>query len=285
MSLTQLGAVLLPMASLPGLLPSMASLPGLLLPVALAAAAAATATLPPTASSRLRQVLPVAGRDGRLSEVRPLPRDGEPDEGEGGLVRAAGPACVLGALALLIVVGGFVGAVLAGLLVLVGPRAVRRLTPEPGVLDDRAVETDLPLALDLMAACLAGGSGLQDAAHVVGRAVGGACGRRLGRVAAALSLGIPPDQAWSRLGTGERTAGTAARALARSAQGGTPVAADVALVAATAREAACAEATRRARRAGVLAVVPLGICFLPAFVLLGVVPAIIGLAAPLLAGL
>ena len=69
------------------------------------------------------------------------------------------------------------------------------------------------------------------------------------------------------------------------ARGGTPVAADVALVAATAREAACAEATRRARRAGVLAVVPLGICFLPAFVLLGVVPAIIGLAAPLLAGL
>ena len=99
MSLTQLGAALLPMTSLPGLLPAMASLPGLLLPVALVAAATAAATLPPTASSRLRQVLPVAVRDGRLPEVRPLPRDGEPDEGEGRLVRATGPACLLGALA------------------------------------------------------------------------------------------------------------------------------------------------------------------------------------------
>jgi hypothetical protein len=33
---------------------------------------------------------------------------------------------------------------------------------------------------------------------------------------------------------------------------------------------------------GVLAVLPLGACFLPAFVLLGVVPAVLGLAAPLL---
>lgn len=59
----------------------------------------------------------------------------------------------------------------------------------------------------------------------------------------------------------------------------------MALVAATAQEAACAEATRGARRAGVLAVTPLVICFPPAFLLFGVVPAIVGLAAPLLAGL
>ena len=113
MSPTQLGAALVPMASLPGLLLPVALLPGLLLTMALAAAAAATATLPPTASSRLRQVLPVAGRDGRLPEGRPPSRDDEPDEGEGRLGRAAGPACLLGALSLLIVVGGLVGAVLA----------------------------------------------------------------------------------------------------------------------------------------------------------------------------
>ena len=44
-------------------------------------------------------------------------------------------------------------------------------------------------------------------------------------------------------------------------------------------------AEQAARRVGVLAVAPLGLCFLPAFVLLGVVPVVIGLAGPLLATL
>jgi hypothetical protein len=39
-----------------------------------------------------------------------------------------------------------------------------------------------------------------------------------------------------------------------------------------------------ARRVGVLVVAPLGLCFLPAFVLLGVVPVVLGLTGPLLAG-
>jgi pilus assembly protein TadC len=60
------------------------------------------------------------------------------------------------------------------------------------------------------------------------------------------------------------------------------VAAAVQGVAADARRRQQAEAHRRAARAGVLAVLPLGACFLPAFVLLGVVPAVVGLAGPLL---
>jgi hypothetical protein len=43
-------------------------------------------------------------------------------------------------------------------------------------------------------------------------------------------------------------------------------------------------ASRRRGGSGVLAVAPLGLCFLPAFVLLGVVPVVAGLAGPLLAG-
>ncbi len=54
-------------------------------------------------------------------------------------------------------------------------------------------------------------------------------------------------------------------------------------VAEDARRVSTARAERAARRAGVLAVGPLGICFLPAFMLLGVVPAVVGLATPLLA--
>ena len=67
--------------------------------------------------------------------------------------------------------------------------------------------------------------------------------------------------------------------MSRAAVGGAPVAAAVQQVAEDARREAAAAAERAARRAGVLAVGPLGLCFLPAFLLLGVVPAVIGLAA------
>jgi tight adherence protein B len=43
------------------------------------------------------------------------------------------------------------------------------------------------------------------------------------------------------------------------------------------RESAHAEGQAAARRAGVRIVGPLTLCFLPAFVLLGVVPAVVGL--------
>ena len=71
----------------------------------------------------------------------------------------------------------------------------------------------------------------------------------------------------------------------RAAEGGAPVAAAIARLAEQAREVARASGQAAAERAGVLAVAPLGLCFLPAFVLLGVVPVVAGLVGPLLAGL
>jgi hypothetical protein len=73
--------------------------------------------------------------------------------------------------------------------------------------------------------------------------------------------------------------------LSRAAEGGAPVAAAVSRLAADARADARARGEQAARRVGVLAVAPLGLCFLPAFVLLGVVPVIAGLAGPLFATL
>ncbi len=75
------------------------------------------------------------------------------------------------------------------------------------------------------------------------------------------------------------------RALVRAGEGGAPVAVAVARLAAEARAEDRARAEQAARRAGVLAVAPLGACFLPAFVLLGVVPVVVGLAGPLLSSL
>lgn len=194
-------------------------------------------------------------------------------------VRAAAVMCGAG---LAWVLGGVIGPVVGTGVALLGPRVVGGLDRGPDV--ERAVAASLPVALDLLAACLVGGASLPTAVQVVALASPGALGERLRAVAAALLVGAPPTEAWRALGA-VGPAGIATRALVRSADGGAPVAAAVRRVAAQTRAAQAAAARERARRAGILVVGPLGLCFLPAFVLLGIVPAVLGLAAPVLGGL
>jgi pilus assembly protein TadC len=189
-------------------------------------------------------------------------------------------ACAAAGLAAWALLGGAVGTGLGIAVALAGPRLLARL--DHTVPDSAELTAQLPLALDLLAACLAGGAAPETAVSAVAAAFPGPCGSRLHRVAAALRLGSAPAEAWSALGVGRDAAGAAARALARAAEGGAPVADAVQRVASDARRRRQADAHRRASRAGVLAVLPLGVCFLPAFVLLGVVPAVVGLAGPLL---
>lgn len=192
-------------------------------------------------------------------------------------------ACAAAALAVWGVVGGALGVVVGLLALLLGPRALATLNDEQD--DDAQVAVDLPLALDLLAACLSGGAVAGDAVRAVAAAVPGPCGDRLGAVGARLAVGTSAAEAWRSLGHDRGPAGAAARAMSRAAVGGAPVAAVVQRVAEDARRESAARAHRAARRAGVLVVAPLGLCFLPAFLLLGVVPAVIGLAAPLVSSL
>lgn len=222
-----------------------------------------------------------AGASGS-ARLRDLGPDPEP-RGPGltpSLVRAT---CGLAALGAWAVLGGAFGLGVGLAVVLGGPWVLGRLPHDEA--QDVAVAAELPLALDLLAACLAGGAVPRDAVAAVAEGVGGPCGSRLAVVAARLGLGAPAPEAWAYLGTGRGPAGAAARAMARAATGGAPVAAAVQRVADDARRDARAAAERAARRAGVLAVGPLGLCFLPAFLLVGVVPAVVGLAGPLLASL
>jgi hypothetical protein len=218
----------------------------------------------------------------RLATLLPLARE----SGPAGVTRRTParhqPLCLAGGLGVWLMFGGAAGLLLGTVLVVAGPRLLARLEH-----DDEAQEVAarLPLALELLGACLAGGAVPAEAVRAVSVAVPGPCGARLAKVAAALAVGSAPAEAWCALGDDRGPAGAAARALARAADGGAPVAAAVLRVAEQARRDAGAVAERRARRAGVLAVGPLGLCFLPAFVLLGVVPAVMGLAAPLLASL
>ena len=244
----------------------------MLLPALLVGLAVAVALLPPRVATRLADAVPHAPV-ARASPVA-APRLG------------AAPACVLGGVAVALLLGGPAGVVLGLALAVGGPRVLDRLEPRAAREERERLAADLPLALDLLAACLAGGAALPEAVRAVAAAVPGPCGTRLGAVCAALDVGSSAADAWQGLvvGVEDELAASAVRTLVRADTGGTPVAEAVGRLAHEARETARARGQEAAERAGVLAVGPLGLCFLPAFVLLGVVPVVAGLVGPLLAG-
>ena len=224
----------------------------------------------------------------RRPQEREPRRPGAAASGAGAGVPRPSPAvaaCLLAGVAAAALAPGPLGITMGVAVAVAGPRLLSRLETEAARDARQQLVRDLPLLLDLLASCLAGGAPLPDAARAVAAAVPGPAGQRLAAVAAALAVGSPPADAWGALAAGERDdpLAPAARALARAADGGAPVAAAVSRLAADARADARSRGEQAARRVGVLAVAPLGLCFLPAFVLLGVVPVVVGLAGPLLA--
>jgi pilus assembly protein TadC len=195
-------------------------------------------------------------------------------------------ACAVAGGAVVGLIGMPMGAVVGLAVAVAGPRALGRLEPAAVRRDRESLITELPLLLDLLAACLAGGASLSRAASAVASALPGPCGRRFAAVVDTLAVGTPPGEAWLALAGGsvDDPLAPTARLLARAGEGGTPVAAAVTRLAADARAASRAAGSQAARRAGVLVVATLGLCFLPAFVLIGIVPVIAGLAAPLFSG-
>ncbi|WP_225755038.1 type II secretion system F family protein [Actinotalea sp. Marseille-Q4924] len=155
-----------------------------------------------------------------------------------------------------------------------GPRSpVRRTLTAPGV--EEAVLLDL-----VEGACLAG-VGVPQAIDAVGAAVGGPAGAGLRRTARALGLGAPWDAAWR--GTGPEV-GAVARALRPAWEDGVPPAGLLRSAAEASRRDRDARASEAAARLGVRLVVPLGLCHLPAFVLVGLVPVLGSMAATTLGG-
>ena len=216
-------------------------------------------------------------RLGRLLRAPDVPvtrgkgRDARTRWAVGGL---AGFVCAL-------LVGGPMGWV-AGALVAIGcVRVLSRLEPRAVRLRRARIIAELPIAIDLLAACLRGGGAWHDSVEAVADAVGGPLGDDLARVAARIRLGADPAQEWLSLRS-DPTLAPLGRAAARAATGGAPLAATLARLARDQRRTARAAASARARTAGVRAVAPLGLCFLPAFVLLGIVPAVAGIAANVL---
>ncbi|MGW6392363.1 type II secretion system F family protein [Streptomyces sp. NPDC055103] len=176
---------------------------------------------------------------------------------------------------------GGLGGLCAGVLAACGARW-RRSRRRPAVASgDEAAVRHLPLAADLLAACASAGAGPGEAAEAVGRSLGGPLGERLTRTAAELRLGGEPAEVWRRFGAIPGAEGLA-RCMERAGSSGAPAAEAVARHATGLRSARARTAAARARRAQVLISAPVGLCFLPAFLAVGVAPVVIGLATGLM---
>jgi len=186
----------------------------------------------------------------------------------GGLV-----AAVLGA----VVAGAVTGLVGAG----VGAAIVAWLRHRRAHRAARTDPWDEAGAWDRLAACLRAGLPLERAARAVVPGLAPAAGAALTRMADLLALGADPTDAWEPA-LAEPTTARLARAGRRSARSGAAVADVAEAVAVDVRADAGDTVAARAERAGVLVTGPLGLCFLPAFLALGIVPVVIGLAGPLL---
>jgi hypothetical protein len=180
-------------------------------------------------------------------------------------------------LATLLVLGGGAGG-LAGLLVGgAAYRALRRLEPADRRRERKRRMAELPDALDLLAVGLAAGLPTPAALTAVGSAVGGSIGADLTAAGHLSALGAGPAAAWQEHRT-DPVLGPVARAACRSADSGTALAAALVRLAADQRAEATLRGQAAAHRAGVLVLAPLGLCFLPAFICLGVVPVVLGIA-------
>jgi Flp pilus assembly protein TadB len=162
-----------------------------------------------------------------------------------------------------------------GLLVGVGAGAGLLLAarPEP---PPTAAPDQVPVVVELLAGCLAAGLALPealDAAAIAGDAVTRDACRA---AAAALRRGAPAAEAWHAW-YADPWLEPVARTTARTTQSGAAVAEDLRRVAARIRARRHSRLQQRVQLASVWSVIPLGLLFLPAFVLVAVVPVVIGL--------
>jgi pilus assembly protein TadC len=178
---------------------------------------------------------------------------------------------------------------LAAAMLLTGGRA-RTTSRERGVVVPMAPsvgDSNDPLAvassLDVFAACLSSGMAVAGAARATAPFAPQALAAVLGRAADLLAVGADAGTAWSSAGaTGDSRIEALCRLARRSASSGTALAQAVSELADQTRRDATDSARAAAERASVLIAGPLGVCYLPAFVCLGIVPVVVGLAGDVL---
>ncbi|WP_418275065.1 type II secretion system F family protein [Isoptericola jiangsuensis] len=166
----------------------------------------------------------------------------------------------------------------------VAPEGATGQVPGAAVTGGRV---DVPVLLELVAAAVRSGAAVPRALEAVGGAVGGVDGRTLHVVASGLRLGADWDAAWAAAPPPARSSAPLdpLRQALRGAwhDGAAPGEALRAAGQEVLHERRTSARTAAARL-GVRLVLPLGVCYLPAFILLGLTPVLLALGTDLLSG-
>jgi Flp pilus assembly protein TadB len=141
--------------------------------------------------------------------------------------------------------------------------------------------TELAVACDLTAAALRAGSPVPSAVQHVGEVLEGPLAASLTQIGRELSAGVAPKQAWQRLVRLD-AARRLVNAALRTSESGAAMSGALTRCADDLRADAEHERQAQVQRASVLLMLPLGLCFLPAFLLAGLVPVILAVVSEVL---
>ncbi|UVJ38841.1 type II secretion system F family protein [Arthrobacter sp. CJ23] len=136
---------------------------------------------------------------------------------------------------------------------------------------------DTAMMLELIAAMLDAGAGIGRALELIAACAAPPLGRSLHPVVGALAIGADWETAWRSSAAQTAEVLRLKDALAFAALTGAPSAAILYAQAARDRREQFRSAEKRAAALGVKLVIPLGLCSLPAFLCLGVVPVLIAM--------
>lgn len=153
----------------------------------------------------------------------------------------------------------------------------------PDGKDQRRLAREFPLVLSFLALVVESGSPLRSAAAVVSEVCDNTNAERLRAVLARCEVGFTDGEAWRTL-VDDPVWGDVARELARCVDSGAALGEVLRSAATQAAKTEAAREIAKARSVGVASTLPLVCCFLPAFLLVGVVPIIGGLVTGYLAG-
>jgi Flp pilus assembly protein TadB len=172
-------------------------------------------------------------------------------------------------------VGGPIGLVAGAAATVIAWRVLGRAESPAAKRRRVELERDLPVAVHLLGACLAAGAATSSALGAVADALPGAVADELSLIRHRLELGVDPLTVWRDLGEHPQLR-PLGRSMARAHRSGASVRGAVDALAVELAAQSRGRVDALARSVEVRAAAPLGACFLPAFVLLGVVPMIVG---------
>lgn len=137
------------------------------------------------------------------------------------------------------------------------------------------LQRDLPQVVDLLGCCLTAGASTATAVETVTAVLEPPMRDELAAISRRLALGATPSQVWAGVARDPQM-GPLGRCLVRAMDSGVSVSDGMHRLAEDLRRVARSEVEGRARSVGAKAAAPLGLCLLPAFVLIGVVPLVAG---------